>query len=105
MPEKALFSADFLNFLKVSAIIGLIVTTVLIINLNYHAFNLVFKERNKLFWTLFFTMVLIPLLVLLYLFTIFFTPAGKDPNKNPALRVTLYLKQVFSFDKKAIDRN
>jgi apolipoprotein N-acyltransferase len=64
-------------FLEYSAIMGLIVTTVLIININNKAFNYVFKENSKRFFWLFMILSTIPLLIFIYLFTVLFGRFGR----------------------------
>ena len=60
------------GFLKYGAMLGFLVTTILIINLNNKAFKFVFKDHAKRYFWFFMLLSLIPLLAFIYLFTAFF---------------------------------
>jgi len=72
MIDFRLFSKELIEFFRYAAIAGFIAATALIININYATFNKIFKEKTKLFWTLFFISALIPLLVSIYIFSLLF---------------------------------
>jgi len=63
---------QLIEFVKFAAIIGLIATTTVVINLSNTAFRNVFRERTKTYWWLFATLTVIPLLVFLYIFSLLF---------------------------------
>jgi len=58
-----------ITFVRYSAIAGFIAIVPLIINLDFKAFRLVFKEKTATYWWFFVVLTVIPFLVLLYAFT------------------------------------
>ncbi len=72
MKLLAIIPQKMLDVVKVSSIVGLISATTLFINLNFKAFKMIFKEKSRSYWWLFLMMAIAPLLIFLYLFTLFF---------------------------------
>jgi len=57
---------------RTTAIAGFLTASVLLININHKAFKFVLKEKSKTYWWLFTVFTVVPLLVILQIFTIFF---------------------------------
>lgn len=77
-------STQLANIIKFAAFIGLIVFTTIIVSLNFRVFRVIFKERATSFWWLFLILSIIPLLMLLSLFTLIFE------RKSPIKRVVAF---------------
>ncbi len=60
------------SFLKTSVFAGFLVTTTLIVGLNFKIFKFVFKDSILKYWWAFMLVSLIPLFLLLYFFTLLF---------------------------------
>ena len=60
------------NFFKMSVFVGFLVTTTLIVGLNFKIFKFVFKDSIQKYWWAFMLASLIPLFLLLYFFTLLF---------------------------------
>jgi hypothetical protein len=69
---KKAISNDVLSFFRFAAITGFIVTATLIINLNFKVFRRVFKEKTYRFFWLFLILAIVPLLLIVYIFTLLF---------------------------------
>ena len=65
-------SPEISQFLRLSSFIGFMVTATFIINLNFKTFRSVFKEKTGHYWWLFLLITLIPLMVIIYLFSLLF---------------------------------
>lgn len=63
---------EVMQFLHYSAIVGFIVVATLLINMNHKAFNYVMKDNAKRYWWLFVIIAVIPLSLILYVFTFIF---------------------------------
>lgn len=92
MPEMSLF---VIFLIKYGAIIGLIVVTTLIINLHFLGFKSVFKTKTVTYWWLFSMIIIIPLMLFLYIFSLLFTPSEANPEGNPIVNSRLILKRLF----------
>lgn len=66
------FVQKSMQFLKYGAMLGFFVTSVLVINLNNKAFKYIFKDHAKNYFWFFLLLSIIPLLVFIYLFNLFF---------------------------------
>lgn len=60
------------SFLKTSAFAGFLVATTLVVGLNFKIFKFVFKDSILAYWWAFMLVSLIPLFLLLYVFTLLF---------------------------------
>lgn len=60
---------DFVEFV---AFLGFLVTATLLINLNFRGFKFVFGEKVRSYWWLFLLLTIVPLLVILYIFSLLF---------------------------------
>lgn len=65
-------SPEISQFLRFSSLTGFIVVTTLIINLNFKAFRFVFKEKTGHYWWLFLLLALVPLGLIMFIFTLLF---------------------------------
>ncbi|MFV1917190.1 MAG: hypothetical protein ACC618_01750 [Patescibacteria group bacterium] len=61
-----------MEFLRLAALIGFIATATLLLNLNFKVFRDVFKERTITFFWLYLLMIIVPILLILYLFSLLF---------------------------------
>lgn len=61
-----------LGILKFSAMAGFVVAATLFVSLNQKGFDKIFSKKTITYWVLFFGLSLIPLLVIIYFFSIFF---------------------------------
>jgi len=57
---------------RVTAIAGFVTSSVLLVNINHRAFKWVLKEKSKTYWWLFTVFTVVPLLVILQIFSLFF---------------------------------
>lgn len=57
---------------RTTAIAGFLTASVLLININHKAFKFVFKEKSKTYWWLFTVFTVVPMLVILQVFSLFF---------------------------------
>ena len=60
---------QIMTFVRYTAIAGFIAIVPLVINLDYKAFSLVFKEKTITYWWFFVVLTIVPLMVLLYAFS------------------------------------
>lgn len=60
------------NVLKSVSLVGFLVTATLIVGLNFKIFTNIFKDKASNYWWLFLVISVVPLLVALYIYTIFF---------------------------------
>lgn len=65
-------NGKLVEFFKFAAITGFIVTATLIININFKVFRSVFKDRTYRFFWLFLILAILPLLLIVYIFTLLF---------------------------------
>lgn len=70
--DLRLIAQKTMQIFKYGAMVGFLVTTVLVINLNNRAFNSIFKERAKSYFWFFLLISVIPLLAFIYIFNMFF---------------------------------
>jgi hypothetical protein len=70
--DLPLIAQKTMQIFKYGALVGFLVTTVLIINLNNKAFNTVFKDRAKSYFWFFLIISVIPLLAFIYIFNLLF---------------------------------
>lgn len=63
---------EVMQFVKVTAIGGFVATSALIVNINFRAFSKVFSARTRSLWWLFLLLMIFPLLIFLYLFSLLF---------------------------------
>lgn len=61
-----------LTVLKLAALIGFLVCTTLIINLNHRAFNSLLNKRASSLWWLFLLLSIIPFVLIIFVFNFFF---------------------------------
>src|SRR3972149_5607418 len=66
------FVNQTLSLFKYGAMLGFLVATVLLMNLNNKAFKYVFKDRAKSYFWFFLLLSVIPLLVFIYIFNLLF---------------------------------
>jgi hypothetical protein len=57
---------------RTTAIAGFVTASVLLININHRAFKWVLKEKSITYWWLFTVFTIVPLLMILQVFSIFF---------------------------------
>jgi hypothetical protein len=72
LPSLPQFNQAFMSVFKYAAIAGFIVTATLLINMNFVAFNKVFKNHSKKMMWLFMIIALFPFLLILLAFSFFF---------------------------------
>ena len=72
MYDFSLIPPEIMEFIRITAIGGFITTSTLVISLNFRAFNKVFSYNAKKLWWLFMLLMIIPLLITLYVFTLIF---------------------------------
>jgi len=60
------------EFVKLASFVGFLTCAALFVNINRNVQSKVFKIGTKTYWMIFFTSSVIPLLLVLYLFTILF---------------------------------
>jgi ATP-dependent Zn protease len=70
--DPTFFFQKAIEFLRYGAIIGFLVATTLLINLNNKAYNSVFKEKKKQYFWFFLVISLIPLLIFIAIFNFIF---------------------------------
>lgn len=65
-------SATASEFIKLTSFVGFLTCTALFININRNVHGRVFKVGSRTYWLIFFTSSVIPLLLVLYLFSVLF---------------------------------
>lgn len=65
-------SAQIQDALRTFALGGFLTASTLIIGINFKVFNNIFKENSRKFWWLFLVSAIIPILLVLYIFSFFF---------------------------------
>lgn len=61
-----------INIVKISAMAGFVVAATLFVSLNQKGFDKFFTKKGVIYWVLFFTLSLVPLLLIIYFFSVFF---------------------------------
>jgi hypothetical protein len=72
-----LLQAQFSSSLKLVAFVGFLATATLFIGFNHKVFEVVFGEKSKTYWWLFALFVIVPFLLVIYIFSFLF--GGKVP--------------------------
>lgn len=72
MVEFQEVTPQVMEFIRVTAIGGFVATSALVININFRAFSKVFSKRTRSLWWLFLLLMVFPLLIILYLFSLLF---------------------------------
>ncbi|MFC1649318.1 hypothetical protein ACFL2C_01215 [Patescibacteria group bacterium] len=65
-------TATAAEFVKLSSFVGFLACTALLVNMNRKVHGKVFKKGSRTYWLMFFVSSIIPLLLILYLFTVLF---------------------------------
>ena len=65
-------SGSFIAF-KAAAMAGFIASATLLIGFNFKTLNKVIEDKSITYWCLFFTLSIVPLLLIIYFFNLFFT--------------------------------
>jgi len=59
--------------IKSMALAGFLIAATLIIGINFKVFNNIFKEKTTNYWWLFLITAMVPIALVLYMFTFFFS--------------------------------
>jgi len=72
MSDFSLIPPDMLELIRIIAIAGFVATATLVVSLNFKAFNQVFQSQTNKLWWLFLLLMIFPLMLILYIFSLIF---------------------------------
>ncbi|QQS38903.1 hypothetical protein IPM62_06010 [Candidatus Woesebacteria bacterium] len=78
------FNANVVTLIRLAAYVGLIFFTTVFVSLNFKTFKMLFKESTKSYWWLFLIISVIPLMILLSIFSLVFE------RKSPIKRIVAF---------------